>query len=367
MTRDQLIQKRKQKKLRKRIIMGGGIAAAAIAAFVVIRGISSIKPGSVGGKAEVPEQIQEVETVDTDTASRTAPADGRTGETGWNVGDGGWWYQNSDGTVFTGGWKTIEGQQYYFNDSGYMATGWVNTGTVKDTYFDETGMVDSTKQQKLIALTYDDGPSENTARLLDALERHNAKATFFVVGKDQVEYYHDNMIRAAELGMEIGNHTWDHPWLNQLSQEEIQEEISKNDDLIESYIGKRTALLRPTGGGISRDLINAVDKPMIQWDVDTLDWDHMDAGKTTERIKELVQDGSVVLMHDLFSPAADAAEDYLTWLESEGYKMVTVSELAEAYGYTMDPGAQYYAFWPGGCDMNMTKEQGIERGTAAFD
>ena len=60
MTRDQLIQKRKQKKLRKRIIMGGGIAAAAIAAFVVIRGISSVKPGSVGGKAEVPEQIQEV-------------------------------------------------------------------------------------------------------------------------------------------------------------------------------------------------------------------------------------------------------------------------------------------------------------------
>lgn len=366
MTRDQLIEKRRKKKRRKKLIAAGGAVCAAAVVFFAVRALTG-RHGSVGPKPEVVEQQQDPEVVDTDTASRSAPPDGRTGEVGWNRDDGGWWFMNSDGSVYLNGWKTIEGQQYYFTDNGYMATGWVNTGTVKDTYFDETGMPDPSKQQKLIALTYDDGPSENTAKLLDALERHNAKATFFVVGKDQVEYYHDNMIRAAELGMEIGNHTWDHPWLNQLSADEIQEEISKNDDLIESYIGKRTTLLRPTGGGISRDLINAVNMPMIQWDVDTLDWDHLDADKTTERIKELVRDGSVVLMHDLFAPAADAAEDYLTWLESEGYKMVTISELAEAYGYSLDPGAQYYAFWPGGCDMNMTKEQGIERGTAAFD
>ena len=367
MTRDQLIEKRRKKKRRKRLLAAGGAACAAAVVFLVGRAVLTHKGTVTGPKPEVVEQVQDPETVATDTAERAAPPDGRTGEIGWNADDSGWWYMNSDGTVYLNGWKTIEGQQYYFRDNGYMATGWVNTGTVKDTYFDSTGMVDPTKQQKLVALTYDDGPSENTAKLLDALERHNAKATFFVVGKDQVEYYHDNMVRAAELGMEIGNHTWDHPWLNQLSQDEIRNEISKNDDLIESYIGRRTSLLRPTGGGISRDLINAVDMPMIQWDVDSLDWEHLSAEKTTERIKSLVKDGSVVLMHDLFAPAADAAEDYLSWLESEGYKMVTISEMAEAYGYSLDPGAQYYAFWPGGCDMNMTKEQGLEAGKAAFD
>ena len=363
MTRDQLIEKRRRKKQRRRILAAGGAVAVAAAVFLLMRGISTNKVVT-GPKPEETVSFVDPETVDTDTAGRAAPPDGRTGDLGWNADSSGWWYLNSDGTVYVNGWKTIEDQQYYFKDDGYMATGWINTGTVKDTWFDETGIADPTKQQKLVALTYDDGPSASTAKLLDALERHNAKATFFVVGKDQVEYYHDNLVRASELGMEIGNHTWDHPWLNTISPSEIRTEISKNDDIIESYTGKRTTLLRPTGGGISPDVINTVNMPMIQWDVDTLDWEHLDADKTTARIKELVQDGSVILMHDLFAPAADAAEDYLTYLESEGYKMVTVSELASAYGYELEPGAQYVAFWPGGCDRNLTAEEGLVKGSA---
>ncbi len=365
MTRDQLIEKRRQKKRRRRILAVGGVCAAGIAVFLIGRAIMSNR--STGGeKPESPEQFAEPGVYDTDTAVRTAVSDGRTGEPGWNSDDSGWWYLNSDGTVYTSGWKTLDDQQYYFTDNGYMATGWVNTGTVKDTYFDETGIPDPSRQQKLIALTYDDGPSANTDKLLDALNRYGAKATFFVVGQ-QAEYYHEQLAREAELGMEIGNHTYDHPWLNQLSPDEITEEISRNDRIIEGIVGYSTGIMRPTGGGISADLINTVTKPMIQWDVDTLDWDHLDADKTTARIKELVKDGSVVLMHDLFAPSADAADDYLAYLASEGYKMVTVSQLAEAYGYPLDVGAQYYAFWPGGCDMNMTKEEGLVKGTAAFD
>ncbi len=367
MTRDQLIEKRRRKKQRRRILAIGGAAAAAVVIFTVVHMVKSNRR-TVGGKKEEQQtqSVAEVETYDTDTAQRATLTDGRVGEVGWNADDNGWWYLNSDGTVFINGWKTIDGQQYWFRDTGYMATGWVNTGGVKDSYFDEAGRLDSSKQQKLVALTYDDGPAASTEKVLDALQRYNAKATFFVVGQ-QAEYYDEFLAREAEMGMEIGNHTYDHPWLNQLSMDEIDDEISHNDRIIEGIVGFGTKLLRPTGGGISPDLINAVTKPMIQWDVDTLDWDHLDAEKTAARIKELTVDGSVILMHDLFAPSGDAADEYMSWLTSSGYKMVTVSQIAEAYGYDLEVGGQYYAFYPDGCDLNMTKAEGLVTGKAAFD
>ena len=362
MTRDQLIQKRRRKKQLRVIAVGGGAAAVVLVALLVVRPmLNAPKKRKTTESTEV-SQTEQVEEVSTDTAQRAVLADGRTGEEGWNVNDSGWWFLNDDGTVWVSGWKTIDGQQYWFTDNGYMATGWVNTGDVKDVYFDETGMIDTSKQQKLVALTYDDGPSGSTDKLLDALEKYNAKATFFVVGKDQVEYYTDTLKREFELGMEIGSHTYSHPWLNQLTAEEITEEIDKNDQLIAKTTGSYTTIMRPTGGGINEIMIETISKPMIQWDVDSLDWESLDADSTYERIVELTQDGSIVLMHDLFAPAADSAERTLNYLTSEGYKMVTVSQLAEAYGYEMEAGGQYYAFYPdvpNGSDMNRTKAEGI--------
>ncbi len=363
MTREQLIEKRKAKKRNRLLIRAGGAAAVVIVAAIGVRALLTRPKKQVIKEEPVPV----VEEVATDTAVRSQVASSVGGSPGWNVNASGWFYLNDDDTIFTNGWKTIDGQRYYFKENGYMATGWVNTGSVKDTYFDESGVVDPTKTQKLVALTYDDGPSDtSTQMVLDALEKYGQKATFFVVG-DQVKVYPERVKRAYDLGMEIGNHTYDHPWLNQLSGEEIQEELSKNDDLISEITGERTVVMRPTGGGISANLINSVGKPMIQWDVDTLDWDHKDDEKTYEAIMNQVEDGSVILMHDLFAPAGNTAERTISSLIDMGYKCVTISELAEAYGYDLEPGGQYYAFYPGGCDLNKSKEEGLLDPVAAWD
>ncbi|MDO4620747.1 MAG: polysaccharide deacetylase family protein [Lachnospiraceae bacterium] len=357
MTKNQLLQKRARRKRQEKLIKLSIPVAAVLVLFLLINAIAH-RP-HIGKKIRQQEPVVAEEMVSTDTVQQVAAGEGMTGSVGWNVNDLGWWYLTDENTMYANGWKTIEGQRYYFKENGYMATGWVNTGTVKDSFFDNSGILDTTKQQKLVTLTYDDGPSANTDGVLDALEKYGMKATFFVVGQ-QADYYTSQLQREYDLGMEIGNHSYDHPWLNSLSQDEIIEQLDHNDRILENRIGIRTKLMRPTGGGISANMLEVIDKPMIQWDVDTLDWEHKSADTTYERTMRLVQDGSIVLMHDLFSPAADSADRMISSLINEGYKIVTVSELAEAYGYDLQPAYQYLAFYPEGTDLNITKEQALE-------
>ncbi len=377
MTREELIRKRKQKKAIRLGLKAAGVVLAVIVLILMIRGIGNwIKNRPKKPKPQTEETVETTETpevkedvqVEGDTAQLVTLGSAMTASAaGWNVNDNGWFYSPDLTQMYSAGWKTLDGEKYYFKEDGYMATGWTDVGEVKDKYFDISGRVDETKQQKLVALTYDDGPAESTSKLLDVLEKYGAKATFFVVG-EQADYYRETLKREADLGMEIGSHTWDHPWLNQLSEEEIREEMDKNDKLVSEITGlPAMKLMRPTGGGISENMLNTIDKPMIQWDVDTLDWDHKDPDQTYQRLIDLVQDGSIVLMHDLFSPSADAADRYISALIDMGYKCVTVSELAEAYGYDLEAAGQYYAFYPGGTEQNKTKAEGLENPVAAWD
>ena len=377
MTREELIRKRKQKKAIRFGLKVAGVILAAIVLMLMIRGIGRwIKNRPKKPKPQTEETVETVETpevkedvhVEGDTAQLVSLGSAMTAsKAGWNVNDNGWFYSPDLTQMYSSGWKTLDGDKYYFKEDGYMATGWTDVGEVKDKYFDISGRVDETKQQKLVALTFDDGPAENTSKLLDILEKYNVKATFFVVG-EQADYYRETLKREADLGMEIGSHTWDHPWLNQLSEEEIREEMDKNDKLVSEITGlPAMKLMRPTGGGISANMLNSLDKPLIQWDVDTLDWDHKDADQTYQRIVDLVQDGSIILMHDLFSPSSEAADRYISALIDMGYKCVTVSELAEAYGYELEAGGQDYAFYPGGTEQNKTRAEGLENPVAAWD
>lgn len=356
MTRDQLIEKRKRKKLRRRLTWAGGAAAAVLFVFLVAVPLMN-RPRRRADVAPQPESTQ-AETVmyETDTVTRSPIPSDRSGNIGWNTDDNGWWYMNPDQTIFTDGWKTLDGQRYYFTEDGYMATGWVNTGDVTDYYFNSDGVLDSSKHQKLVALTFDDGPSANTDLILDTLAKYDAKATFFVVGT-QADYYRDELQREVNEGMEIGNHTWDHMTLKFHSKEEIQEQLDKNDELLMDLIGFTPTIMRPTGGGVDETVVTSVGRPMIQWDVDTLDWETKDPETTISRALDLVEDGSIILMHDLYQATAEASVDLIPALNDLGYKMVTISELAEAYGYDLEPGGIYYAFYPDGCEYNMGYEE----------
>ena len=194
----------------------------------------------------------------------------------------------------------------------------------------------------MVALTFDDGPSAYTKDILDQLEKYGVHATFFVVG-ERVSTYASTIKRAYSLGCEIGNHSWSHPNLASISVKTMQSEISRTDEAIEKVIGKKTTLLRPPYGSVDSDVRNYAGKPLIHWSIDTLDWKTRNSSKTISSVLNNVRDGSIVLMHDIYSATRDAAVSLIPTLISRGYQLVTVSEMAAYHGTTLKNGTIYYS------------------------
>ncbi len=193
---------------------------------------------------------------------------------------------------------------------------------------------DFPKKEKAVALTFDDGPSKFTNRILDCLERYGAKATFFVVG-NSVYAYPDALLRAHTLGMEIGNHTMTHPRLTSISSAEVLSQLNKNANVVEKVTGKRPTLVRPPYGSYTQSVINTAGAPFILWSIDTLDWKTRNAQKTVDAVLSKVSDGDIILMHDLYLPTAEATEIIVPRLIDMGFDIVSVSELAERKGITL--------------------------------
>lgn len=221
---------------------------------------------------------------------------------------------------------------------------------IKGKYFSTYGTVVKTNtidpNKKMVALTYDDGPHGTyTARILDVLEKYDARATFFVVGS-RIEYYPSQLTRAYSLGCEIGSHTYSHINLPSYTDAEIKKEMDKTDSLIKKYTGEPAPVMRPPGGSTNSRVLKAVGKPAIMWSVDPRDWDHRNASRTVSHIKSNVYDGAIILMHDLYSSTADATKTIVPWLIDNGYQLVTVSELMYYRGVNMKPGNIYRSATP---------------------
>ena len=194
-----------------------------------------------------------------------------------------------------------------------------------------------------VALTYDDGPHPTvTHDILDVLEKYDARATFFVVGS-RVPEYPDCVKRAAEIGCEIGNHTHNHKILTSATNSQITAEISKTNSLVKNITGKAPEIARAPGGSFNNRVKETVDMPLIQWSVDTLDWKHRNANSVISSVKSSTRDGSIILMHDLYTSTAQATETIVPWLISEGYQLVTVTELMQLKGIDMKDGSVYYS------------------------
>ncbi|WP_432358227.1 polysaccharide deacetylase family protein [Sporosarcina sp. UB5] len=182
-------------------------------------------------------------------------------------------------------------------------------------------------ERKKVALTFDDGPDPKVTRqILETLQKHNAKATFFMLGS-RVEYYPDIVNEMIEAGHELGNHTWTHADLTKLGPERIAKEIEKTSAIIEEVSGQKVEAFRPPYGAVNTTVHNMTGLPIILWDVDTLDWKYRDPARLLRVVKEHVKDGSIVLMHDIHQSTADGLESVLTYLKNEGYDFVTVAEL----------------------------------------
>ena len=258
---------------------------------------------------------------------------------GWHEDSTGKWYQNPDGTYYINGFAEID-------ENGYMQTGWVEKG-VKDYYFNEDGSYDPTQKRPMIALTFDDGPGEYTETLLDTVEKYNIHVTFFMLGQN-VEGRESTVQRMVQLGCEIGNHTWDHPsqTLPNMDLDSVVQEFQKTDDELVKACGQAATVCRAPYGAITEEQMAAVGKPFFMWSTDSLDWKLMDADADYNEIMNSdLSDGSIILMHDIHEPSVKCAtEKLIPELVNEGYKLVTVSELAAAKDVTLQS-ASYSDFW----------------------
>lgn len=269
-------------------------------------------------------------------------------QTGWKKTDDGTYYLGDNGAAVIG-WQTIEEDDYYFDNSGIMATGEVQVGLVKCTFskkgkLKSKGDVNIDASKPMVALTFDDGPGERTGELLAQLEKYNAHATFFMQGKN-IPGKEDFVKKMKETGCELGNHSYDHPQLTKLSADKIANQIGTTNDLIQQAAGSTATVMRPPYGAINDTVRSSVGLPMILWSIDTLDWKTRNAQSSIDTVMNDVQDGDVILMHDIHTESIDAALVLIPKLEEAGYQLVTVSEMAKAKGVALQNGEKYVDFW----------------------
>lgn len=204
--------------------------------------------------------------------------------------------------------------------------------------------IDPTKP--MVALTFDDGPGgESTIRILDALKKYNAHATFFVVGSN-IDKYADIIKREAAEESEVGNHTNSHAQLTKLDTNGILSEVNGVKEKIMQLTGQKVVPIRPPYGAVDDNVMATITDPVILWSIDTLDWKTRDAQSTIQNIQSSVYDGAIILMHDIYSTTADAAVNIIDWLHSQGYQMVTVSELGYYRRGGLKTGVRYGALQP---------------------
>ncbi len=180
------------------------------------------------------------------------------------------------------------------------------------------------------------------------VQKYNIHVTFFMLGQN-VEGRESTIQRMVKLGCEIGNHTWDHPeqTLPNMDLDSVMQEFQKTDDALVKACGQASTVCRAPYGAITDEQMSAVGKPFFMWSTDSLDWKLMDADADYNQIMNdsSLGDGSIILMHDIHEPSVKCAtEKLIPALIDQGYKLVTVSELAEAKDVTLQS-ASYSDFW----------------------
>ncbi|QJU09585.1 hypothetical protein FBF27_04230 [Candidatus Saccharibacteria bacterium oral taxon 488] len=182
---------------------------------------------------------------------------------------------------------------------------------------------------KVIALTFDDGPGPYTAQLLDILDQHSAKATFFLIGS-KVSAQADILRRMHSRGHQLGNHSWSHPELPKLSVDQIAGEIDRTNEAIRQATGVKPSILRPPYGavnGVVLEQLRARGMSSILWSVDTRDWADRNSQIVCSRAVAGARPGAIILMHDIHQTSVNAVPCILSSLKQQGYSFVTIQRL----------------------------------------
>ncbi len=207
--------------------------------------------------------------------------------------------------------------------------------------------------EKLVSLTFDDGPSGRyTRKLLEGLEERNARATFFLCGY-RMEQDPALTERIFREGHEIGLHGYSHKPMQNMCQTDVIRELKKSVSLLPD--GCEAVFLRCPGGTCSRctcQTAAALGLSLAYWSVDPRDWATDNAAAIEKEVLSHIQDGDIILMHDMSVSSVEAALMIVDELLEEGFRFVTLSQMAECKGIIPVPGTIYSRF-PGKINLGL--------------
>lgn len=189
-------------------------------------------------------------------------------------------------------------------------------------------------EKPMIALTFDDGPSPITQKFMNVFEQHQATASFFMLGKNVVNYP-DTVKHMYENGFELCNHSWDHQNLSGDDAAFITQEVFDTQDAIFRLTGHEPTRIRPPYGAYNELTTKVADGNGVKvtlWNVDTEDWRSRDAEAVLQCAKDGARDGAIILFHDLYPSTLGAIESLVPYLQEAGYQLVTISDLFKYKG-----------------------------------
>ena len=196
------------------------------------------------------------------------------------------------------------------------------------------------KEAKLVAFTFDDGPSKYTLDIANILDEYNASATFFEVGYN-IKAHPEITKELSERGFEIANHTTDHSKLTKLTETKYLSKINDNNTLFKELTGKDMPYLRPPYGSYNDKIKANAGVPIVTWSLDTRDWESRNKDKVIEMVINNIKEGDIILFHDLYESTRDAVKELMPLLKEQGYQAVSVGELFKSKGITLEAGTSY--------------------------
>lgn len=196
------------------------------------------------------------------------------------------------------------------------------------------GLTDQVEtNQKVVALTFDDGPSKNVDKILPLLDKYQAKATFFLIG-NEIEKYQEEAQKIVKAGHQVGNHTYSHNRMIFKTPSYLKAEIEKTDRLIRQAGYKDEIDVRPPNGkklvGLPYYLYKH-NRDTITWNLEP-DTYYTSAADKVNYVKDHIKPGSIILIHPMYDSSGEeltTIEGILQALSDKGYKFVTVNELQE--------------------------------------
>ena len=204
---------------------------------------------------------------------------------------------------------------------------------VSSTYGDrELPIYSVATDEKKISISFDAAwGAEDFPKIIEILDKHNVKATFFMTG-EWVEKYPECVKTLVEKGHDLGNHSTTHPDMTKLSKEKQREQIMNVHNKVKELTGYEMELFRPPYGAYNNEVIRTcyeVGYFPIQWDVDSLDWKDLSASEIINKVcrHKALDNGSIILCHNGAKHTAEALDELLTNLKNQGYELVPISQL----------------------------------------